>query len=148
MLGSFATKAIEAVDRLRDAGKAAGLLRPRLFRPFPVEALRRACAGKKGLAVIDQNLSMGRGGILHTELTSVLYGEPDMPPVAASFIGGLGGRDISLEEMFEIMDVVIQAAEQGRRLEPRLLYTERELRQIKSLQAVARAERHTLGEGK
>jgi pyruvate ferredoxin oxidoreductase alpha subunit len=60
MIGSFATKAKAAVDQLRDAGFAVGLVRLRLVRPFPVEDLRRVVAGKRGIAVIDQNLSMGR----------------------------------------------------------------------------------------
>ena len=73
MLGSFATKAREAVDRLRDAGQPVGLLRPRLLRPFPQDTLRRLLAGKHGVAVIDQNISMGKGGVLHTELLSASY---------------------------------------------------------------------------
>jgi pyruvate ferredoxin oxidoreductase alpha subunit len=54
------------------------------------------------VAVIDQNLSPGKGGILQAELASVLYGMAGAPPVLASFVGGLGGRDISSEEFFEI----------------------------------------------
>jgi pyruvate ferredoxin oxidoreductase alpha subunit len=79
MIGSFATKARDAVDRLREAGHAVGLVRPRLLRPFPEAALRRALAGKKGVAVLDQNLSMGKGGVLHAELASALYGQADAP---------------------------------------------------------------------
>ena len=94
MIGSFATKAREAVNQLREAGVHAGLLRPRLLRPFPAEALRSLLVGKQAVAVIDQNLSMGFGGVLHSELVSALYGQTDAPPIVASFIGGLGGRDI------------------------------------------------------
>jgi len=72
MMGSFATKAKEAVNRLRDAGWAIGLLRPRLFRPFPAPTFQKLCRGKKAVAVIDQNLSMGKGGILHAALKSFL----------------------------------------------------------------------------
>ncbi len=83
MLGSFATKAQAAVDRLREAGHSVGLLRPRLLRPFPAEQFRSLLAGKAGVAVIDQNLSMGLGGVLHTELAGALYGDaraPSRPP--------------------------------------------------------------------
>jgi len=100
IMGSFATKAKEAVDRLREAGQPVGLVRPRLLRPFPAAALRQALAGKKGVVVIDQNLSLGKGGILHMELASILYGQQEAPPVLASFIGGLGGRDIAAEEFY------------------------------------------------
>ena len=60
-------------------------------------SLRRALSGKLGVAVIDQNLSIGQGGVLHAELASSLYGEPGAPPILASFVGGLGGRDIRLD---------------------------------------------------
>jgi pyruvate ferredoxin oxidoreductase alpha subunit len=137
MIGSFATKAKDAVDRLREAGQRVGLVRPRLLRPFPAEALRRALAGKRGVAVIDQNLSMGKGGILHAELASALYGRPDAPPVLASFVGGLGGRDIAPEEFDEMAAVVRRACDEGRTPPPRLLYTADELREMRKLQALA-----------
>jgi pyruvate ferredoxin oxidoreductase alpha subunit len=145
MMGSFATKARDAVERLRAAGQAVGLVRPRLLRPFPAAALRRALAGKRGVAVVDQNLSMGKGGVLHMEVASALLGQPDAPPVVASFVGGLGGRDIGSEEFYEMARVVRRAADEGRTPEPRLLYTEDELREIRKLQAVARVERGGAG---
>ncbi len=141
MMGSFATKAKDAVDRMREAGWKVGLVRPRLLRPFPDEPLRRALAGKRGVAVVDQNLSMGKGGVLHSELASVLYGQPDAPPILASFIGGLGGRDIAMEEFVEMIRVLRRAAEEGRPPPPRLLFTADELREVRKLQAVAHAER-------
>jgi pyruvate ferredoxin oxidoreductase alpha subunit len=145
MIGSFATKAKEAVDRLRDAGAPVGLVRPRLLRPFPATALQMLLAGKRGVAVIDQNLSMGKGGVLHSELASVLYGGHSAPPILASFIGGLGGRDITTEELLEIAAVVRKAVDDGRTPEPRLLYTATELREVRKLQTVAGIERDELG---
>ena len=145
MIGCFATKALDAVDRLRDSGVAVGLLRPRLVRPWPAQALYRALRGKRAVAVIDQNLAPGKGGVLHGELASVLYGQPDAPPVLASFIGGLGGRDISAEEFYEIAALTRKAADTGRTPPPRLLYTEDELREVRKLQAIAHAEREQLG---
>lgn len=147
MIGSFATKAKEAVDRLREAGEKVGMVRPRLVRPFPVAALRKELGGKKGVAVIDQNLSPGKGGILHAELASVLYGVPEAPPILASFVGGLGGRDISSEEFFEIHKVVQQAVAAGVSPEPQLLYTEDEIRCLRKMQSVARASRTNQGGG-
>jgi pyruvate ferredoxin oxidoreductase alpha subunit len=144
MMGSFATKAREAVDRLRDAGVAVGLLRPRLLRPFPAERLRQALSGKRGVAVIDQNLSMGMGGVLHGELAAALYGSQDAPAVMTSFIGGLGGRDIGAEEFYEIWSVTRKAVESGVVPPPRLLYTRDELREVEKLQAIARVERTEL----
>ena len=146
MMGCFATKAKAAVDRLRDAGKSVGLLRPRLLRPFPAEQMQRLVAGKRGIAVIDQNLSIGKGGILHSELASVLYGRNGAPPILASFIGGLGGRDITAEEFFQMAEVTCSAVDSGKTPPPRLLYNRDELRQIRKLQAVAHVERQELGE--
>jgi pyruvate ferredoxin oxidoreductase alpha subunit len=144
MLGSFATKARAAVDHLRKAGNKVGLLRPRLLRPFPAEMFRSLLAGKSGVAVIDQNISMGMGGVLHSELAAALYGQPHAPPQLLSFIGGLGGRDISLEELFEIADVTRNAVAMKQTPPPRLLYTEQELREMRKLQAVASVEREEL----
>ncbi|MHB9119514.1 MAG: hypothetical protein ACYC2R_14780 [Burkholderiales bacterium] len=140
MLGSFATKAKDAVDRLREAGQAVGLLRPRLLRPFPAAHLRRLMAGKQGAAVIDQDISMGLGGVLHGELAAALYGMA-APPLLASFIGGLGGRDIAPEEFYEMAAAVRRAAAAGETPPPRLLYTATELREVRKLQAIAQVEK-------
>jgi pyruvate ferredoxin oxidoreductase alpha subunit len=147
MMGSFATKAMEAVDRLRDAGWVIGLVRPRLLRPLPREALRKVLCHRRAIAVIDQNISMGMGGVLQSEIASTLYGQPGAP-LLASFIGGLGGRDIPAEEFFQIASVLRDAAEQGSAPPPRLLYTENELREVRKLQAIAQVERNELkGQG-
>lgn len=142
MMGAFATKAREAVDRLREAGVAIGVLRLRLLRPFPEAAIRQALVGKRAVAVIDQNLSMGKGGVLHAEIASALYGLKDAPPILASFVGGLGGRDIPPEEFYAMAEVLSCAAESGEQPPPRLLYTEHELREVRKLQAIALVERH------
>jgi pyruvate ferredoxin oxidoreductase alpha subunit len=145
MIGSFATKAQAAVDALRAAGQSVGLVRPRLLRPFPAQALRDALAGKRAVAVVDQNLSFGFGGVLHGELCSALYGLPDAP-VLASFVGGLGGRDIPQEEFFEMARIAAEAADRDETPPPRLLYTRDELRELRKLQTLAHVERNSLGE--
>jgi pyruvate ferredoxin oxidoreductase alpha subunit len=145
MMGSFATKAMEAVDRLREAGWRIGLVRLRLFRPFPEARLRELLVGKRGAAVIDQNISLGKGGVLGAEIASALYGQKDAP-LLTSFIGGLGGRDITLEEFYEMSAVTRRAAETGQVPPCRLLYTEEELREVRKLQAIAQAERQRLDE--
>jgi len=143
MIGAFATKAREAVDRLRDAGVAVGLVRPRLVRPWPAGELRRTLLRKRAVVVVDQNLSMGSGGVLHAELAATLYGQPGAP-VLLSFVGALGGRDIPPEEFFEMARLAREAAEKGEAPAPRLLYTAQELREMRKLQAVAHAERKEL----
>ena len=136
MIGSFSTKAKAAVDRLREAGERVGLVRPRMLRPLPVEALRKLLAGKKGVAVIDQNLSMGMGGVLHSELALALHGMGDAP-LLAGFVGGLGGRDIAPEEFYEMAEVTRHAVERGEPPPPRLLYTDEELRALRKMQTIA-----------
>lgn len=139
MIGSFATKAKAAIDRMRAKGIRAGLVRPRLLRPFPDQDIVRALQGKKGVAVLDQNISFGKGGILYGELASALYNSDRRPRVLVSFIGGLGGRDISNEEFEEMAKVTARAAESGQVPPPRLLYRREELAQMHGLQAIAAA---------
>jgi pyruvate ferredoxin oxidoreductase alpha subunit len=143
-IGSLAARARDAVDRLREAGIRVGLVRPRLLRPYPAEAIRRALAGVAGVAVLDQNLSMGQGGVLHLELAAALWGAPGAPRALASFVGGLGGRDVTLEEFREMALVAARAARDGISPPPRLLSTETELREVRKLQAIAHAERREL----
>ena len=144
MVGSFATKAKDAVDRLRERGLRIGLVRPRLLRPYPVEALQRALLGRRAVAVIDQNLSMGKGGVLYAELASALYGQKGAP-LLLSFVAGLGGRDLPAEELYAIADAAKQAADDGVTPAPRLVYTQAELREVRRLQAIATAERNDVG---
>ena len=146
MMGCFATKAKDAVIKLREGGIKIGLIRPRLIRPFPAQAITSAVSGKQGIAVIDQNLSMGKGGILHSEITSVLYGLKEAPPIIASFIGGLGGRDISQQEFFQMAENLVDAVKTGQTPQPKLLYTEREFKELKNLRAIAQVERQQLNE--
>jgi len=83
--------------------------------------------------------------VLHAELASALYGEPGAPRVLASFVGGLGGREVALEEFREMALVTARAAREGRPPPPRLLYTEVELREVRKLQGIAHSERGEIG---
>jgi pyruvate ferredoxin oxidoreductase alpha subunit len=130
--------------QLRQSGLRIGLARPCLLRPFPAQAFIAALAGKKAAAVIDQNISLGKGGVLHGEIASALYGVKGAPPILASFIGGLGGRDISQEEFFRIAEILVEAGESGITPPPRLLYTETEFAELKKLRAIAHYERREL----
>lgn len=141
MMGSFATKAKDAVDRLRDSGQAVGLVRIRLLRPFPEQSFRDVLCGRKAVAVVDQNISVGMGGVLFSEISAALYGQKDAPPIITSFIGGLGGRDIAAEEFYEIATVTKRAIAAGAPPPPRLLYTAQELREMRKLQAIAHVEK-------
>jgi len=143
MLGSFATKARDAVDQLRAAGRRIGLIRPRLLRPFPARLLRQLLEGKKAAMVVDQNLSMGMGGILHAELAAALYGHAGAPPILASFVGGLGGREITPEEFYRMVEETGDCVHRNMAPPPRLLYTDSEMREVRKLQAIAQLARPT-----
>jgi pyruvate/2-oxoacid:ferredoxin oxidoreductase alpha subunit len=93
-LGSMSGTASEAVDAMRDAGRSVGLVKLRLFRPLPVEALRAALAGARDVVVIDRNHSPGAGGVLHQELRAALYGV-DAPPRVHGLLAGVGGVNVS-----------------------------------------------------
>ena len=103
MTNSFASMGKAEVKRLRGEGKKIGLARLRLIRPFPHREIQRVLCGRKGVAVIDQNISVGKGGILFSEIASALYGLSDRPPVLRSFIGGLGGRRFRAGEFDAIL---------------------------------------------
>lgn len=88
--------ATEVIDDLRDIGYPVGLLRLRLFRPFPVEKVRELLRGVKKVAVLDRNCSYGHHGIWFEELKSALYALPEKErPQMFGYIAGLGGRDIT-----------------------------------------------------
>jgi pyruvate/2-oxoacid:ferredoxin oxidoreductase alpha subunit len=82
------------VDELREEGHKIGLLKVRMFRPFPTEDVREALASARKVAVIDRNISFGHGGIFAEEIKSALYNGPHRAPVFG-FIIGLGGRDVT-----------------------------------------------------
>ena len=97
-LGSFGETAMSAVDKLRGEGKEVGLLKLRLWRPFPFEELRQAVGDAELLIVVDRALSYGGpGGPAYSEIRSALYGEKQRPRILG-FVGGLGGRDLTVTE--------------------------------------------------
>lgn len=95
------------IDALRERGIAAGLLKLRLFRPFPVALVRQFLGGVAKVGVIDRNISFGQGGIFAAELKAALYGQPQQPAVF-DFVVGLGGRDITPATLHGIADYVLR----------------------------------------
>lgn len=100
-LGSMCGTAREAVDALRMAGHAVGLLKVRLFRPLPMAALRAALAGVRDVLVLDRNFSPGAGGVLHQELRAALYGMPSAPRVHG-LLAGVGGVNVPPQKIVEL----------------------------------------------
>lgn len=138
MTNSFTTIGKAAVKKLREAGKKVGLLKIRLIRPFPREKVARSLAGKKGIAVLDQNVSVGSGGILYPEVVNSLYHNPERPRAIVSFIGGLGGKRISQSEFKYMLSVTETAAVEGKvPMHSVLLFTDEDWGMVKSMLKIA-----------
>jgi pyruvate/2-oxoacid:ferredoxin oxidoreductase alpha subunit len=107
-MGSMCGTVRETVDDMRSRGRAVGLLKVRLFRPLPVEALRDALAGIPDVMVLDRNFSPGVGGVLHQELKAALFGMADAPRVHG-ILAGVGGVNVSPERIEQMADQVHRA---------------------------------------
>ncbi|UWG49585.1 Pyruvate:ferredoxin oxidoreductase or related 2-oxoacid:ferredoxin oxidoreductase, alpha subunit [Halalkaliarchaeum sp. AArc-CO] len=101
VLGSLAGTTKDAVDRAREDGIRVGVVRPRVFRPFPGEALREALGGVEAVGVLEKAISPGSGGPLTMELKAELYDLPDRPLVR-NYVLGLAGRDVTVEDVREM----------------------------------------------
>ena len=139
MSNAFATKGKAAVQRWRAQGIKAGLLRLRVLRPFPAAAIATALAGRKAVAVIDQNLAPGLGGITYQEIGTALYDHQNRPPLL-SVIGGLGGKEIAEAEFDAVLHDVQRLAVGERVMSPRLLYTVPEQERMRALLKIAGKE--------
>jgi pyruvate/2-oxoacid:ferredoxin oxidoreductase alpha subunit len=94
--GTVTSTSRHVVNERRAKGEKVGLLKIKMFRPFPTAALRAALAGVPRVAVLDRNISPGHGGIFAEELRSALYDLPDARrPKIEGYIVGLGGRDVT-----------------------------------------------------
>ncbi|MFH1002648.1 MAG: transketolase C-terminal domain-containing protein [Chloroflexota bacterium] len=116
-MGSFSETAMTVIDKLRAKGQSVGQLKLRLWRPFPFDEIRQAVSGAEVLIVLDRALSVGGpGGPVCSEVRSALFDQAHRPKVV-SFVGGLGGRDISPEEFEQILGRGTEIARSGRQRE-------------------------------
>ncbi|MDD2189873.1 MAG: pyruvate ferredoxin oxidoreductase [Eubacteriales bacterium] len=113
IIGSSAGTAREAARRLRQEGKKVGLIKIRVFRPFPMHELAAAMSGVKAVAVMDKAESFSAcGGPLFAEVRSALYDLKNKPHVI-NYVYGLGGRDICVEHFEMIYGQLFEIAETG-----------------------------------
>jgi len=111
--GAMTSNVRYAVHLLRERGVKVGLLRLVAFRPFPFEEVRRYLGGRAKVAVLDRNMSPGHSGIFAQEIRSALsLGAP--PTDVYGYIVGIGGRDIRVETIIEVVEDLI-AREQPER---------------------------------
>ena len=117
IMGSAAGTAKEAVDHLREQGKKVGVLKLRVFRPFPAEEIAEALKGCKAVAIMDRCESYnGNGGPLGSEVTAGLYRSKVMIE-AVNYIYGLAGRDFTVNEVYDIFAELEEAVENGNKVE-------------------------------
>jgi pyruvate ferredoxin oxidoreductase alpha subunit len=95
------------VDKLREQGKKVGLVRLRLFRPFPSFEIAQALKDKKVVAVLDRCESFGAfGAPLFTEIRSAMYESGVLGPKIVNYIFGLGGREIDTKLIENVYDEI------------------------------------------
>ena len=117
IMGSAAGTAKEAVDHLCEQGKKVGVLKLRVFRPFPAEEIAEVLKGCKAVAIMDRCESYnGNGGPLGSEVTAGLYRSKVMIE-AVNYIYGLAGRDFTVNEVYDIFAELEEAVENGKKVE-------------------------------
>ena len=141
MSNSFTALGRQAVKRMREAGMAAGLLKIRMVRPFPSEEVVALLRGRKAVAVFDQNLAPGAGGIIYPEIAGALYNAKGRPGAIIPVVGGLGGKQITGKEMSSIFEEMRAVATGGKAPTPIFLMRDDELARVKKAVAIAEGER-------
>jgi len=111
-MGSCGETASVAVDKMREEGKSVGLVKIRLWRPFPFEAFKEATLHSKQLVVIDRAISVGACGPVAAELKAALYGEAQRPSVY-NFVAGISGRDVTPSDFIKMVDKAEIEIEEG-----------------------------------
>lgn len=108
MIGSAAGTTKDAIDQLRALGEKVGLLKIRLFRPFPAEEIAEALKNVKAVAIMDRAEGYSnQGGPLGADVMSALY-RARSDAFAVNYIYGLGGRDVRVEDMEEVFAALKQ----------------------------------------
>ena len=112
-LGSTAGTAKEVVKALRADGVKAGLLKVRVFRPFPACEIARALQGKKAIAVMDRSDSFNAvSGPVFAEVRSAMYGMENAPAIV-DYIYGIGGRDVTMDHIKSVYDDLAKIVKTG-----------------------------------
>ena len=115
ILNSTAGTAKYVVDQMRAQGKKVGLIKPRVFRPFPVDEMAAALSKFKAIAVMDKADSFNAaGGPLFTDITSALYAKGVFAPKVVNYIYGLGGRDVKADDIEFVYNEILNIAGTGK----------------------------------
>jgi pyruvate ferredoxin oxidoreductase alpha subunit len=114
ILNSTAGTAKYVIDQMRAQGKKVGLIKPRVFRPFPVDEIAEALSKFKSVAVMDKADSFNAaGGPLFTEITSAMLVKGVTGPKVVNYIYGLGGRDVKATDIEFVYNELLEIAKSG-----------------------------------
>lgn len=114
VIGSTAGTAKYTVNQLREKGIKAGLLKIRVFRPFPFDEIGEALKHVKAVAVMDKTTSLNdAGGPLFLETRSALY-DMDERPKMVNYIYGLGGRDVKTSDIESVYNDLLEIVKTGK----------------------------------
>jgi pyruvate ferredoxin oxidoreductase alpha subunit len=113
-LGTATSTARTIVDELRSSGKKAGLIKLRFMRPFPHDMLRQSCQSLKALGIFDRSIGFNDFGPVFSEVRNSLYG---MNIPITDHVGGIGGRDVTLEAMRDIYSL-LERSSNGEKIRP------------------------------
>ena len=117
IMGSAAGTTKDAVDELREEGIKAGLLKLRVFRPFPAEQIVKAISNGKAVAIMDRAETFStNGGPLASEVCAALY-RAESRIKSVSYIYGLGGRDYTVESAKDVYYELRDMVENGKKVE-------------------------------
>ena len=117
-LGSTVESAVQAARDLREKeGIKAGVVATRVIRPFPYDEVKKALKDVKAIATLDRSAPGGTLGMLYNEISAALY-QSDSRPIINNYIYGLGGRDMTQQDLKEIFVDIQKNADAGRLLTP------------------------------
>ena len=109
-MGSLAGTVKEFVDKKREEGIKIGAAKITVYRPFPIEEIRALAKKTKVLALLEKDISFGIGGAVFTDASRALINEKEKP-IVLDFILGLGGRDVTFENLDEVIEISKKALE-------------------------------------
>jgi pyruvate ferredoxin oxidoreductase alpha subunit len=119
-MGTIASTARAAVDKMRSEGKPVGLVKLKSLRPFPDEEFRRVGESVRAIGVLDRNISLGEGGVVFNSVRSALYGLEERPTVLGYHIG-LAGNEVRVGDIERIAGRTLKAA-MGEEVEPAVIW--------------------------
>jgi len=115
-MGTIASTARAAIDKMREEGKPVGLVKLKCLLPFPDEEFQRIGKEVHAIGMIDRNICMGIGGVGFDLIRSTVYDLED-PPKVIGFHAGLGGKEVRVRDIMKTAEKTLKAA-RGEKVEP------------------------------